>query len=128
MKAEAFFKSMYFDVWQSNAIEKIDHYYAKSFAETIDTTDSNNTPITLSLDYQGILEQALFQKESFKNTTFEIKKLVACDSTISVHFYSSSTDKRTNELKHRCVCGIWRLNNNNKIDRVWAVVTPYYPT
>ncbi len=29
-------------------------------------------------------------------------------------------------MKHRCVCGIWRLNKENKIDRVWAVVTPYY--
>ena len=97
---------MYFDIWQSNAVEKMDHYYAKSFVETIDTTDSDNTLITLSLDYQGILEQALFQKKNFKNTTFEIKKLIACGSTISVHFYSSSVNKRTNELKHQCVCGI----------------------
>jgi len=127
MNIAKFFKSMYFDIWQSNNIEKIDHYYARTFSETIDTTNDKKEPITLSLDYQGIIEQARFQKENYKDTTFEIKKLVENDSYISVHFYSSSIDKRSNELKHRCVCGIWHLNSDHKIDRVWAVVTPYYP-
>jgi hypothetical protein len=127
VNAESFFKSMYFDIWQSNAIEKLDQYYSESFSETIDTTDENNEPITLSLDYQGIAQQSRFQKENYKDTTFKIKKLVASDNTISVHFYSSSIDKRTDELKHRCVCGIWHLDNDNKIDRVSAVVTPFYP-
>lgn len=126
MNAETFFKAMYFDIWQSNHIERLDHYYAKSFTEDIDTTDENKEPINLSLDYEGIVKQAHFQKEHYKETTFEIKKLVSNDSYISVHFYSSSIDKRTNELKHRCVCGIWHLNAEHKIDRVWAVVTPYY--
>lgn len=118
---------MYYNIWQSHAIEKIEQYYANDFTETIDTTDDNNNPVELSLDYDGIVEQAKFQKDKFQDTTFEIKKLVANENTISVHFYSSSIDKRNGQLKHRCVCGIWHLNEQQKIDRVWAVVTPYYP-
>lgn len=125
MNAENFFKSMYFDIWQSHNIEKVDQYYAKTFTETIDTTNEKKEPVTLSLNYQGIVKQVHFQKENYRDTTFEIRKLVANDNYISVHFYSSSIDKRTNELKHRCVCGIWRLNSYHKIDRVWAVVTPH---
>ncbi len=127
MDAGAFFKSMYFDIWQSNNIDKIDDYYAKNFTETIDTTNDKKEPIELSLDYQGIVDQAHFQKENFKDTTFEIKKLTSTSTDISVHFFSTSIDIKTNELKYRCVCGIWQLNNEGKIDRVWAVVTPYYP-
>lgn len=126
MTAENFFKSMYFDIWQSNNIDKIDDYYAKSFEEIIDTTDEKKEPVTISLGYQGIVDQATFQKEHYKDTTLEIKKITANDDHIAAHFYSTSIDKRTNEIRHRCVCGIWHLDNDGKIDRVWAVVTPFY--
>ncbi len=126
MNAENFFKTMYFDIWQSNNIGKIDVYYAENFTESIDTTNEKKEPVELELDYQGIVNQAHFQKENYKDTTFEIKKLVSTSDHISVHFYSTSIDKTTNEIKHRCVCGIWRLDEKGKIDRVWAVVTPYY--
>ena len=126
MNSDAFFKQMYFDIWQSNHVEKIDKYYSKDFEETIDTTNALNEPLELTLDYDGIVEQSQFQKEHYSNTTFEVKKLIASDNHISVHFYSTSIFKQTGEKRHRCVCGIWRLNNNHKIDRVWAVVTPYY--
>ena len=46
-----FFKQMYFDIWQSHAIERFDDYYASDFQETIDTSDSNQQPLTLSMDY-----------------------------------------------------------------------------
>ncbi len=82
-----------------------------------------NELITVSLDYQGIVQQSRFKKENYTNTTLEIKKLVACNNTISVYFYSSSIDKKTDELKYRRICGIWQLNEDNKIDRVWAVAT-----
>ena len=123
---ESFFKKMYFDIWQSNNIEEIDKYYANDFKETIDTTNTHNEPLELALDYDGIVEQSQFQKENYSDTTFELKKLVASDNYISVHFYSTSLFKQTGEKRHRCVCGIWRLNKDKKIDRVWAVVTPYY--
>jgi len=52
MDIEKFFKSMYFDIWQSNDISKISQYYAEDFKEIIDTTDKNKQPIELKLDYK----------------------------------------------------------------------------
>ena len=127
MNAEKFFTEMYFNIWQSNDLNRFDEFYSKDFEETISVSDENKEPIDLAMNYDDLLKQAIWQKETYRDTTIDIKKVVASeDNHISVHFYSSSIDKRTGELKHRCVCGIWRLNQDNKIDRVWAVVTPYY--
>ncbi len=128
MSVEKYFTDMYRAIWQSEDISRIDEFYAKDFEELIETTGSDKQPIQISLGYQGIVDQAKFQKDNYRDTTFEARKIVAGEgNTISVHFYSTSIDIRTNELRHRCVCGIWRLNAENKIDRVWAVVTPFYP-
>ncbi len=127
MNAEKFFKEMYYYIWQSNDISKFDDYYAKDFEETISVCDDNKQPIEFKMNYEDLARVAVWQKENYKDTTFEIKKLVASDGNyISVHFYSTSIEKQTGELRHRCVCGIWRLNKENKINQVWAVVTPYY--
>lgn len=127
MDVEKYFKEMYFYIWQSNDLSKLDQYYAKDFAEVIQVCDDNKKPIEFNMQYADIVKQAKWQKDSYKDTTFEIKKIVAgADNHISVHFYSTSIEKKTGELRHRCVCGIWHLNENNQIDRVWAVVTPYY--
>lgn len=74
----------------------------------------------------GFLSQCIFKNANYTDTTFTIKKLGSSERYIRVHFYSSSIDKRTGILKHRCVCGIWHLNKESKMDKVWAVVTPYY--
>lgn len=126
MNAEKFFKEMYFNIWQSHAINTIDDYYAKDFQETIQAVDDNKKPIALNLNYEDLVRQAKWQAENYTNTTLEIKKIAASDAHISVHFYSTSIVKATNELRHPCVCGIWHLNKDGKIDRVWAVVTPLY--
>lgn len=127
MKPQEFFKQMYFDIWQSNDLNKFDDYYARDFQETIQFTDDDKQPIEFNMDYNDLVKQAKKQAETYRDTTFEIKKIVATDDNyISVHFYSTSIVKATGELRHRCVCGIWHLNIENKIDRVWAVVTPYY--
>ena len=128
MNAEKFFRAMYTAIWQSNDLSRFDVFYAKDFEETIDVSDENKQPITLRMNYDDLAKAASWQKESYKNTTIEIKKLVVGDGNhISVNFYSTSIERKTGKLRHRCVCGIWRLNQENKIDRVWAVVTPYYP-
>ncbi|HSX03298.1 MAG TPA: hypothetical protein VLG76_01065 [Rhabdochlamydiaceae bacterium] len=128
MNTEKFFKEMYRDIWQSKDLSQFERYYSKDFEETISVSDENKNPLELHMNYQDLLEQAKWQKENYKDTTIDIKKLVASGNDhISVYFYSTSIEKRTGEIKHRCVCGIWRLNKEKKIDRVWAVVTPYYP-
>lgn len=127
MNAQEFFKQMYFDIWQSNDLSKFDDYYARDFQEIIQFTDNNRQPVEFNMDYNDLVKQAKTQAETYRDTTFEIKKIVvSSDNHISVHFYSTSIVKATGELRHRCVCGIWHLNRENKIDRVWAVVTPYY--
>lgn len=127
MNVEKYFTEMYFNIWQSNDLSKIDYYYAKDFKETISVCDESKDPVELNMNYADIVKQARWQKENYSDTTFNIKKIVAgSDNHISVYFYSSSIDKNTGEEKHRSVCGIWRLNRNNQINRVWAVVTPYY--
>lgn len=126
MDAEKFFKEMYFFIWQSHGIERFDEFYAKDFEETISVTNDQKQPVDLHMDYHHLLEQARWQKEEYQDTTLEIKKVVGSANYISVHFYSRSFHKRSGEWRHRCVCGIWRLNQERKIDRVWAVVTPYY--
>jgi hypothetical protein len=128
MNAEKFFKEMYYNIWQSNDLSKFDHFYAKDFEETISVSDDNKQPLELQMNYDDLVKQARWQKESYKSTTIDIKKIVVSEGGyISVHFYSTSIEKNTGELRHRYVCGIWHLNKENKIDRVWAVVTPYYP-
>ena len=118
---------MYYNIWQGHDLGKFDLYYSKDFKETIDLSDENRQPVELSMNYEDLLKQAKRQKDNYRNTTIDIKKLVVGEGNhISVHFYSSSVDKATGETRHRCVCGIWRLNQANKIDRVWAVVTPHY--
>ncbi|OGO94873.1 MAG: hypothetical protein A3F10_05555 [Coxiella sp. RIFCSPHIGHO2_12_FULL_42_15] len=128
MDVKKFFQEMYFHIWQGNDLSKIDDFYANDFEETVCVSDENKQPIELTMAYNDIVKQAKWQKNNYQNTTIDIKKIVAgVDNHISVNFYSSSIYKKTGELRHRCVCGIWRLNQENKIDRVWAVVTPYYP-
>jgi hypothetical protein len=128
MNAEKFFKEMYANIWQGNDLTKFDQFYSKDFEETISVSDDDKNPIELKMRYDDLFDQAKWQKENYKNTTFQMIKLVASGADyISVHFYSSSIEKNTGEIKHRYVCGIWHLNKENKIDRVWAVVTPYYP-
>ena len=124
MNPEQFFKQMYRDIWQSEAVEKIEAYYSTDFQETIDLADENKQRKTIHMNFNDLRNNALFQKEHYQYTTFEIIKLVSNENTISVNFYSSSIVKETGELRHRCVCGIWHLNAAGKIDRVWAVVAP----
>lgn len=129
MNVEKFFKEMYHNIWQSNDLSKLDAYYAKDFEETVYVSDEKNKPIELQMKYDDIVKNAKWQKDNYKDTTFEIKKIVAGENNhISVNFYSTSIYKKTGEPRHRYVCGIWRLNRENKINRVWAVVTPYYPS
>ncbi|GEM_PF-2931918 len=129
MNIEEYFKEMYANIWQGNNLDKIDDYYAKDFEEIISVCDENKNPIEINMKYSDLVNQAIRQKENYEKTTFEIRKIVeSLDNHISVYFYSSSIDKRTGELRHRYVCGIWRLNKDKQIDRVWAVVTPYYPS
>lgn len=127
MDVEKFFRKMYHNIWQSHDVSTFDEFYAKDFSEIIHVTDDNQQPIELKMNYEDLLKQAKWQQENYRDTTFDIKKIVASEGNcISVHFYSTSIEKKTGELRHRCVCGIWHLNKENKIDKVWAVVTPYY--
>lgn len=119
---------MYYNIWQGKDLSKFERYYSNDFEETSSVSDENKNPLELHMNFHDLIEQAKWQKENYKDTTIDIKKLVSNrNDYISVHFYSTSIEKRTGEMKHRCVCRIWRLNKENKIDRVWAVVTPYYP-
>ncbi len=126
MQAEQFFRSMFRDCWQSYDISKLSHYYDESFHEIIDTVDEHNQPMQITQDYNYMVEQSIIHKQQFKDTTIDIKRLVANDNNISVHFYSSAVNRATGKLHHRCVCGIWHLNEEGRIDRVWAVVTPFH--
>ena len=38
------------------------------------------------------------------------------DNYLSEHFLSTSIIKESGELRNRCVCGMWHLNDENKID------------
>ena len=127
MKIDKIFKTMFFDIWQGNNIKMFDSYYAKDFKEVITVTDVNQSPIEINMIYNELLKEAHRYKDEFQDVTLTIKKMViGNENHLSVNFYSSATEKKSAELKHRCVCGIWHFNNSGKIDRVWAVVTPYY--
>jgi mannosyltransferase OCH1-like enzyme len=128
MNAEKYFKEMYADIWQGHNLNKFEDYYAKDFEEMISTCNDNKNPVEISMKYDDLIQQAIWQKENYKNTILDIRKITEIlESHLPVYFYSSSVDKKTNAIRHRYVCGIWRLNRDKKIDRVWAVVTPYYP-
>jgi hypothetical protein len=127
MHPEAFFKEMYRCIWQSQDVDRFDEFYAKDFEETISVTDDEKQPIELHMTYDDLKTQAKWQQDHYKETTIDIKKIVSSEKKyISVHFYSTSVEIHTGQLRHRCVSGIWQLNLEGKINRVWAVVTPYY--
>ena len=129
MNAQQYFKEMFHSIWQGHNLSKLEEFYAKDFQETISMADDHKRPFELKMNYDDLVAQAKWYKENYKETTLDIKQLVAGErNTFSVYFYSSSVEKESGELRHRWVCGIWRLNKENKIDRVWAVVTPYYPS
>ena len=127
MNAETFFREMFHNIWQSHDISRIGDYYAQNFEESIQTWDeAQQRPVESGMDYLYMVEQAALHKENEKDTTLDIKKVVAGENQhISVNFYSSSVNRKTGKTRYRYVCGIWRLNAENKIDRVWAVVTPH---
>ena len=126
MQAEQFFRSMFRDCWQSYDISKLSDYYDESFNEVIDTVDEHKQPMLIPKGYDYMVKQSIIHKQQFKDTTIDIKRLVANDDNISVHFYSSAVNRKTGNLRHRCVCGIWHCNEKGRIDRVWAVVTPFH--
>ena len=127
MNAEIFFKDMFYNIWQSHDITRLPDFYAQNFEETIVCWDEQQKPVEMHMDYQYMIEQAALHKENYRDTVIDIKKIVGGENNhISVNFYSSSIDRKTNQLRYRYVSGIWRLNAENKIDRVWAVVTPFY--
>tara|TARA_R110000868_G_scaffold8205_3_gene42550 strand:- start:142488 stop:142877 length:390 start_codon:yes stop_codon:yes gene_type:complete len=128
MDVETYFKDMYYNIWQSHDIGRFDEFYAKDFHETIMTSDDSKQPVQLQMNYDELKAQTIWQKDNYKDTTIEYKKIIAGEgSHISVCFYSTSTYIPTGDLHHRCVSGIWHINNNHQIDHVCAVVTPFYP-
>lgn len=127
MNHEEFFKQMFFNIWQGNDVTKFNDFYAKDFEETVNVSNKDQLPIELSMTYNELSVQAKWYKEHYTDVTLKINKIIGAENNhICVNFYSSSIFKSTGELHHRYVSGIWRLNRANKIDRVWAVVTPYY--
>lgn len=122
-----YFKTMYYYIWQGHDLSKLDEFYARDFVETISAADHQGQPLEILLNYDELAKQARWQKENYQDTSFDIKKIVVNENQhVSMYFYSTSRLKKNLELQHRSVCGIWRLNTDQKIDRVWAVVTPFY--
>jgi len=48
---------MYFNIWQSHDLSRIDDFYAKNFKETIDISNENNEPIEINLGYDELVQQ-----------------------------------------------------------------------
>lgn len=124
MNYDQLFRNMFYDIWQGNNISSFDNYYSKNFHESITSSDLNGKRIVINMDYHQLKNEAISYSDKYKDVTINIEKLVASDNYISVCFYSTMIDKHTHSLLYRCVSGIWHLDENNKIDRVWAVVTP----
>jgi len=128
MNAEKFIKEMYYNVWQGNDLSKIDDYYAKEVEATMCVSDDNKNPLDVTLHYDDVVKRAKWQQEHFEELVFDFKVIVAGeDQHISAIYYLSATEKKTGEKKQFRVSGIWQLNQDNKIKRVWAVLAPFYP-
>jgi hypothetical protein len=127
MNKEIFFKEMFFNIWQGNDLKSFDKFYAKDFQEIVHVSDENQKPIELKMTYDQLIDQATWYQENYSAVTLTIHTFVVAENNhFCVNFYSSSIYNKTGELHHRYVSGIWRLNPENKIDKVCAVVTPYY--
>jgi hypothetical protein len=109
MNIELYFTDMFFNIWQGNDLTKLDKFYARDFEETVNVSDKNQKPLELSMTYDKLANQAKWYKENYKEVTFKINKIIGAeDNHICVNFYSSSIFKKTGELHHRYVNGIWR--------------------
>ena len=127
MNKEIFFKEMFFNIWQGHDLTKFDKFYARDFEEIVHVSDKNQLPIEIGMNYDNLVDQAKWYQEHYTDVTLKINKIIGAENNhLCVNFYSSSIFKKTGELHHRYVSGIWKINHDNKIDRCWAVVTPYY--
>lgn len=129
MNAEKYIKALYHDIWQGHDVEKIGDYYAKDAQATISVSKNAQDPEDITLDFDGIHQQALWQKSHYKNLKFDFKEIVLSqdEKVISALFWSQSTCVKTGETRNFRVMGMWMLNDEKKINKVCAVMTPYYP-
>ena len=56
---------MYFDIWQSNNVNKFDHYYTRNFHEIIQLTNDDKQILELNMNYDDLFKQAKKQEEIY---------------------------------------------------------------
>lgn len=114
MNVEAYFTEMYSKIWQGNDLSQFDEYYAKTFEEIISVCDENNNPVEIKMQYDELLNQAIWQKENYVGTTLEIRKISeGLEDHMSVYFYSSSAELISGNFSYRkllvCARGGYKL-------------------
>ena len=123
MNSENFFKQMFYDIWQGNDINKIGKYYSKHFIEEIYFDKEGEEKIAHTMNYDDIIQQSLYLKNNYKNTTVYFKNILSAENNnIAVNFHSQFTEIKTEKQINRYVAGIWHIDHESKIDHVWAVV------
>ena len=129
MNPEQFVQSVFHAIWQGHHLDKFDDYYAKDVRATMSVSKDSAKVDDVTLDYQGILEQAKWQKENYRDFEFDFKTVFGSNDHrhITLYLFSKGVNKATAEMHHFRVCACYELNEQHKIKRCCGVMTPYYP-
>lgn len=129
MKPEEFIKQVYRDIWQGEDIGKISTYYAENVEAVVSVSPKDQCIEDLALGYEDVVKQAAWQKETYHNIHFDFKSVFADKDgkKVSIYFYSQTQSRETGEVRHYRVSGEYHLNDAGKIEKVFAVMLPFYP-
>jgi hypothetical protein len=129
MNCEAFVKRVYHDIWQGHAVENLFEYYSKDVKAFVHVSPGECVIDDIELNYEDIVNQAVWQKENFHNIQFDFKSIFsdAAQKKISICFYSSLQCRKTGDERHFRLSGVYFLNEQDKIVEVRAVMLPFYP-
>jgi hypothetical protein len=105
-------EAIYHDIWQGNDLSQFSKYY---HADVLFYTDEG------ILNYQQIEKHAHWQKEHYKDLTFDFSDILTTNEKIAFRFKSSGfNEEKTIGFN---VMGFYHLRDS-KVYRCWANVHP----
>ena len=129
MKADKFVKDCFHDVWEGHAIDKIGDYYAKDVDIHVSVSPNAGEIEDLNPTFEDFVEQAKWQKETYKDIVFNFKNILLSEDKkhISFIYHSKAVERTTDKEVGFRVAAIFTLNADNKVGEVQATVLPFYP-
>lgn len=106
-----FVETLFKEVWDNIAVEKIEQYYDKNLVAHMGKQD---------VGFDDILHRAKFVKEKYGKLENKLEQVLCDGNRATVHLRQTSTDKITGQKEERILILIYKLENN-KVKELWAL-------